>query len=68
MQKQFSPFAAGKKVYASGSYAPSRGPNKKKGYIAREVRRKNVKRAKRIAAPSRAVAQMALRRKTRRLV
>jgi hypothetical protein len=52
MQKQYSPLAAGKKVYVSGSYAPSTGPNKRQGYIKR---------------PSQMLAQQALKYKLRRL-
>lgn len=59
----FNRFAAGRKVYASGSYAPSRGANKRRGYINREVRRKNVKRMK----INRATAQRAFAVKLRRM-
>jgi hypothetical protein len=67
MQKQYSPLAAGKKVYVSGSYAPSTGPNKRQGYIKREQRRKNNKRMKRAMRPSQMLAQQALKYKLRRL-
>jgi hypothetical protein len=63
---QHNKFATGRKVYATGSYAPSTGANKKKGYIAREFRRRNKKRMK-AAKVSQAVAQGALRYKVKGL-
>ncbi len=39
----FNRFAAGKKVYGQGSYAPTRGPVDPKGYIKRELKRRAIK-------------------------
>lgn len=38
---QFSPYAAGRKVYGNGSYAPTRGQVDPRGYIARGLRQQN---------------------------
>jgi hypothetical protein len=59
----FNRFAAGRKVYIHGSYAPTRGPVKKKGYMQREIRRRQAKRAKRMSPQ---MAQAALRARLRR--
>lgn len=57
----FNRFAAGRKVYGNGSYAPTRGTVNPSGYVKRELK----KRAKKKAAPNRAVAAKALRHKLR---
>lgn len=58
----FNRFAAGRKVYSSGSYAPTRGTVKPAGYIKRELR----KRAKAKQKPvGQTVAAKALRHKLR---
>lgn len=56
----FNRFAAGRKVYSRGSYAPTRGTVNPSGYIKRELK----KRAKR-NNPTKTTAQMALRHKLR---
>lgn len=57
----FNRFAAGRKVYSRGSYAPTRGTVNPSGYIKRELK----KRAKKRNQPSKAVAAKALRYKLR---
>jgi hypothetical protein len=54
---QHNKFATGKKVYVTGSYAPSTGANKKKGYIAREFRRKRRKAMKQKAVDKQMAAK-----------
>lgn len=43
----FNRFAAGKKVYGSGSYAPTKGTVNPTGYIKRELKKRGVQQTQR---------------------
>lgn len=61
----FNRFAAGRKVYANGSYAPTRGTVNPKGYIKRELKKKARARAGLKPVPSRRAAGLALKHRLR---